>query len=110
MKKYTTLKPLCYAILLAGLGSSVNAQEVAYPDRPVSLIVSAAPGGTTDLAARMIAEPLSKALGQSVVVENKPGASGGIAASQVLLTRSAGILSNLLHRLPMCSQHHKCWW
>lgn len=77
MKKYITLKPLCQAILLAGLVSNANAQEASYPDRPISLIVSAAPGGTTDLAARMIAEPLSKALGQSVVVENKPGASGG---------------------------------
>jgi tripartite-type tricarboxylate transporter receptor subunit TctC len=90
VKKYITLKPLCQAILLAGLVSNANAQEASYPDRPISLIVSAAPGGTTDLAARMIAEPLSKALGQSVVVENKPGASGGIAASQVLRAKPDG--------------------
>jgi len=54
-----------------------------YPDHPITLLVPAAPGGTTDLAARLIAQPLSGALGQSVVVENKPGASGSIASQAV---------------------------
>ncbi|CAM3925925.1 Bug family tripartite tricarboxylate transporter substrate binding protein [Bordetella muralis] len=54
-----------------------------YPDRPVTLLVPAAPGGTTDLAARLIAQPLGEALGKSVVVENKPGASGSIASQAV---------------------------
>jgi len=54
-----------------------------YPDRPMTLLVPAAPGGTTDLAARLIAQPLGEALGQSVVVENKPGASGSIASQAV---------------------------
>jgi len=54
-----------------------------YPDHPITLLVPAAPGGTTDLAARLIAQPLGGALGQSVVVENKPGASGSIASQAV---------------------------
>nr|WP_098021030.1 tripartite tricarboxylate transporter substrate binding protein [Orrella dioscoreae] len=54
-----------------------------FPSKPISLIVSAAPGGTTDIAARLIAQPLGQALGQTVVVDNKPGASGGIAAQAV---------------------------
>ncbi|MGB3288954.1 MAG: tripartite tricarboxylate transporter substrate binding protein [Burkholderiaceae bacterium] len=62
------------------------AQAGDYPDRPIKLIVSAAPGGTTDITARMIAEPLGRALGQSIVVDNKPGGAGTIAAQ--LVTRS----------------------
>lgn len=67
-------------------GITVAAAPVAaqnYPDRPITLIVSAAPGGTTDIAARMIADPLGKALGTTVVVDNRPGGAGGVAASAV---------------------------
>ncbi len=80
-------------ITLSAMGAAAvshAAEGSGYPQRPISLIVSAAPGGTTDLAARMIADPLSKELGQPVVVENKPGASGGIAAQQVLRSKPDG--------------------
>lgn len=62
---------------------TAEAQDTPYPTQTITLIASAAPGGTTDLAARMIADPLSKALGKPVIVENRPGASGAIAASAV---------------------------
>jgi tripartite-type tricarboxylate transporter receptor subunit TctC len=74
----------CALALLSGVaGSAAYAQDPAYPTQTVTLIAAAAPGGTTDLAARMIADPLSKALGKPVVVENRPGGSGVIAASAV---------------------------
>nr|WP_315596656.1 tripartite tricarboxylate transporter substrate binding protein [uncultured Cupriavidus sp.] len=78
--------------MLAGLtcAATVQAQDGGYPNRPVMLVVSAAAGGTTDLAARLISEPLSKALGQSVVVDNKPGGNGTIAAQNVQRAKPDG--------------------
>lgn len=72
-------------ILLGGLASVsvVHAQAEGYPSRPITMLVPAAAGGTTDLAARMVAEPLSRALGQQVVVDNRPGGNGTIATTAV---------------------------
>ena len=57
--------------------------QAAFPDRPVSLVVPFAAGGPTDVVARMIAIPMGKSLGHSVVVENAVGAGGTIAATKV---------------------------
>ncbi len=71
------------AALLALLAASTQAQT-GYPDRPLRLVVGFSAGGPTDLPARFIAERLGTALGQRVVVENRPGAAGMIATQDVL--------------------------
>jgi tripartite-type tricarboxylate transporter receptor subunit TctC len=74
----------------AAVGNGAHAQDAAYPTQNVTMLVSSAPGGTTDLAARMIAEPLSKALGKPVIVENRPGGSGALAASAMKRAKPDG--------------------
>jgi len=70
------------AIVTMGAGA-VHAQADTWPSKPIRLVVGFPGGSTPDSAARIIAEPLAKALGQPVVVDNKPGASGNIAADMV---------------------------
>lgn len=72
------------AITLAPLSIPAVAQDaMKWPDRPIRLVVGFVPGGGTDVSARIVSAKLSELLGQQVVVENKPGASGLIAADQV---------------------------
>jgi len=73
---------LAIACALFGLAGAAPAQT-AYPDKPIKLVLAFPPGGPTDLVARVLAQKLGEQMGQTVVVENKPGANGNIAAELV---------------------------
>jgi tripartite-type tricarboxylate transporter receptor subunit TctC len=77
------MKSLGCMLMLAMLLAPQAARADDYPARPVKLLVGAPPGGTTDTIARAIAAPMAAALKQSVIVENRPGAGGNLAAETV---------------------------
>lgn len=79
---------LLSTILLAVLISGVEAQT--FPSRPVTLLVTFPAGGPTDIAGRALAEATSKYLGQPVVVENRPGATGTLGAAALVNARPDG--------------------
>jgi tripartite-type tricarboxylate transporter receptor subunit TctC len=70
--------------------TAASAAAQTYPTRPVTLIVPNPPGGVVDASARLVSEPLSRLLGQTVVVDNKGGASGNIAYQQVARSAKDG--------------------
>src|SRR5262249_34353201 len=75
------MKKLVAALALAALATAGYAQN--YPSRPISLIVPFPPGGSTDVAARILAEKIRPLLGQPIIIENVGGAGGSIGVGRV---------------------------
>lgn len=71
------------AAALAALAAAAPSYAADFPTKPVSIIIGFAPGGGTDAVLRAVAEPMAQALGQAVIVQNKPGAGGGVAAMAI---------------------------
>ena len=83
-------------VLLTGLAiTSGVAMAAPYPEKPIKLIVSWSPGGTTDILARIIAQGLSEKLGQTVLVENKPGGGNNIGTEFLIRSAPDGYTLNM---------------
>jgi len=86
-----TLNKTALILALASLLSvGTTAAQEAYPLRPVTIVVPYPAGGTSDVQIRMIQEPLSKELGQPIIIDNRPGASGALAAHFVAKAKPDG--------------------
>ena len=84
---FTRRSVLTAALVAAAFGA--HAQDT-YPNKPIRLVVPFTPGGVTDSSGRLIADFLGKRLGQQVIVDNKPGASGNIGTAQVVTAAPDG--------------------
>lgn len=97
---------LCCLLLTLAASADAQAQAQTWPNRPIKLVVPTGPGAATDVMARLLADGVSRGLGQTVVVENLPGASGILAHQTVaraaadgytfLFTNTSGMAINLI--------------
>jgi tripartite-type tricarboxylate transporter receptor subunit TctC len=89
--------------MLAAVLSAVAAPAAwaAYPDKPIRIVVTFAAGGASDIVARVISEPLGKALGTTVIVDNKPGAGGTLGGMDVVRAAPDGYTLMLSNSTPL---------
>ena len=86
----------CFSILFTCLSIVAGAASAAdYPTKPIKLVVAWSPGGTTDILARIIAQGLSEKLGETVLVENKPGGGNNIGTEYVIRSAPDGYTLNM---------------
>ncbi len=99
-RRPATRPGLALAALSLAFSFFASAAQAAWPEKPVRIIVTFAAGGASDIVARAISEPLAKALGQPVIVDNKPGAGGTIGGAEVARAAPDGYTLMLSNSTP----------
>ncbi len=102
MKKrwYFILFACCFSFIAGGWGE-VFAQEKKFPTRSIELIVATPPGGGNDISARLLSEVMSPALGQKIVISNKPGASQTLGTNETTKAKADGHTILILSNAPL---------
>src|SRR5215212_7544884 len=90
MRRLRAFFPVLLAVAGIAAQHAHGATAAAYPDRPIRLVVGFPPGGATDIFARILAQYMPESIGQTVVVDNRGGASGTIAAAMVAKAQPDG--------------------
>jgi tripartite-type tricarboxylate transporter receptor subunit TctC len=97
----TTRRTIAKLIALSLLAFAAGVQAQAWPTKPIKLIAPFPPGSSIDLIARLLAEPMGQALGQPVVVENRPGAGGNVGVDAVIKSPKDGYTIGIGARGPL---------
>ncbi len=96
----TSQRQLWFGLVAGAIAALSAPAQAAWPEKPIRIIVTFAAGGASDIVARAIAEPLAKALGQPVVVDNKPGAGGTLGGNEVVRAPADGYTLMLSNSTP----------
>jgi len=92
------------SIIVAGLTLALSAASALaqFPTKPIRVVVPFASGSSTDVVTRILAQPLGQSLGQTLVVDNRPGGDGAIAAELVASSPADGYTLLLATNSPLC--------
>ncbi|MGY2486533.1 Bug family tripartite tricarboxylate transporter substrate binding protein [Cupriavidus sp. CP313] len=93
-------------IAMAAMAWSAACGAQSYPSRPITFVVPGPPGGATDTVARALAEDMGKRLGQTIIVDNKPGGAGVIAVQAITRSAPDGYTILLTHSSPLINTPH----